>query len=64
MSLPALSHFLDIESLSPDQFWALLRLAKHLKDERAELGQNEPILAGKSLALLFQKPSLRTPRQL
>lgn len=60
MKIPALSHFLDIATLSDDQFWGLLRLAKELKEERTRLGQNAPILAGKSLALLFQKPSLRT----
>ena len=60
MSIPALSHFLDIESVTSEQFWALLRLAKELKEARARLGQNEPILAGKSLAMVFTKPSLRT----
>ena len=60
MAIPAFNHFLDLADLSKDQFWGLLRLAKHLKDERKERGANEPILAGKSLALLFQKPSLRT----
>ncbi len=55
-----LTNFLDIPSLSTDQFWGLLRLAKRLKDERREQGQNEPILAGKALAMVFQKPSLRT----
>ncbi|MBX3054290.1 MAG: ornithine carbamoyltransferase [Caldilineaceae bacterium] len=60
MAIPAFNHFLDLAELSSDQFWGLLRLAKRLKDERREKGANEPILAGKSLALLFQKPSLRT----
>ncbi|MCB0046411.1 MAG: ornithine carbamoyltransferase [Caldilineaceae bacterium] len=60
MSIPALTHFVDIQSLSKEQFWGLLELAKELKDERRRLGQNAPILAGKSLALLFQKASLRT----
>lgn len=60
MPLPALSHFLTIGDLSSEQFWALLRLAKELKAERAEQGRNQPILADKSLALVFQKPSLRT----
>ncbi len=60
MTIPSLSHFVDIQSLSSDQFWGLLRLARELKDERNRLGLNAPILAGKSLALLFQKPSLRT----
>jgi ornithine carbamoyltransferase len=60
MSIPALVHYLDIESVTTEQFWGLLRLAKELKEARARLGQNVPILAGKSLALVFQKPSLRT----
>jgi ornithine carbamoyltransferase len=60
MTIPSLSHFADIQSLSNDQFWGLLRLARELKEERNRLGQNAPILEGKSLALLFQKPSLRT----
>jgi ornithine carbamoyltransferase len=59
-TIPALKHFLDIQELSSAQFWGLLRLARRLKDERAQRGQNEPILAGKSLAMIFQKPSLRT----
>jgi ornithine carbamoyltransferase len=60
MAIPALQHFLDIATVSDDQFWGLLRLARELKEARTRLGQNAPILAGKSLALLFQKPSLRT----
>lgn len=60
MSIPSLTHYLDVESVTPEQFWGLLHLAKELKESRTRLGQNVPILAGKSLALLFQKPSLRT----
>jgi len=55
-----LDHFLDLKSLSSEQFWGLLRLAKKLKDERIQNGFNEPILSNKSLAMIFQKPSLRT----
>uniref|UniRef100_A0A7C1JUA7 Ornithine carbamoyltransferase n=1 Tax=Caldilinea aerophila TaxID=133453 RepID=A0A7C1JUA7_9CHLR len=58
--IPALSDFIDLQHVTSDQFWGLLRLARELKEERTRLGQNAPILAGKSLALLFQKPSLRT----
>jgi ornithine carbamoyltransferase len=60
MSIPPLTHFVDIEPVTSQQFWALLRLAKELKDERMRFGGNSPILAGKALALLFEKPSLRT----
>jgi ornithine carbamoyltransferase len=59
-AIPPLAHFLDMDSLSPEQVWGLLRLAQELKDERRRLGVNAPVLANKSLALLFQKPSLRT----
>ncbi|HAJ38317.1 MAG TPA: ornithine carbamoyltransferase [Chloroflexi bacterium] len=58
--IPPLSDFLDLQHITSDQFWGLLRLARELKEERNRLGQNAPILAGKSLALIFQKPSLRT----
>ncbi|HXF62702.1 MAG TPA: ornithine carbamoyltransferase [Caldilineaceae bacterium] len=60
MAIPALAHFVDLETVSPEQFCGLLRLAKELKEERARLGRNAPVLAGKSLAMVFQKPSLRT----
>ena len=58
--IPALSDFVDLQHVTSEQFWGLLRLARELKEERNRLGQNAPILTGKSLALLFQKPSLRT----
>ncbi len=60
MSVPALSHFTGINDLSSEQFWGLLKLARQLKDEWTQGRGNEPILAGKSLAMLFEKPSLRT----
>lgn len=60
MPIPALSHFLDLESVSSAQLWGLMRLAQELKAERGRIGHNMPILEHKSLALLFQKPSLRT----
>jgi len=60
VSVPPLSHFTGISDLSSEQFWGLLKLARKLKDEWTQSGGNEPILAGKSLAMLFEKPSLRT----
>lgn len=59
-TIPALKHFLDIHALTDAQFWALLQLARQLKDERTRTGHNVPILADKSLAMIFEKPSLRT----
>ena len=51
--------FLDIIDYSPEELQALLNLAIHLKAEYFT-GGNEPVLKGKTLAMIFQKPSLRT----
>ena len=52
-------HLLTLADLSTEEVWRLLELARGLKQEwRA--GGNRPLLAGKTLALVFQKPSLRT----
>lgn len=54
-----MNHYVSIADLAPAQFRALLDLAKELKDEWAG-GGNRPLLKGKTLGMLFQKPSLRT----
>jgi len=59
-TIPALTHFLDIHALTNDHFWGLLRLARQLKEERLQTGRNQPLLANKALAMIFEKPSLRT----
>ncbi|WP_442891857.1 ornithine carbamoyltransferase [Aggregatilinea sp.] len=52
-------HFLELADWTSSDLWDMLRLAVDLKEEwRA--GGNEPILKGKALAMVFQKPSLRT----
>jgi ornithine carbamoyltransferase len=48
-----------LADLSPDQIRHWLDLALELKREY-RAGGNRPLLAGKSLAMVFQKPSLRT----
>jgi len=53
-------HFLSIADLSSDEIWAILDKARALKDERQKTGENEPLLQGKTLGMVFQKPSLRT----
>jgi ornithine carbamoyltransferase len=58
--IPPLRHFIDLNELTTEQFWGLLRLAKTLKDERMTTGRNMPVLANKALAMIFEKPSLRT----
>lgn len=54
-----MKHFLNLAALSPKEIQELLTIAQELKDAWRK-GGNEPILKGKSLALVFQKPSLRT----
>ena len=54
-----MDHFLDLSDLTPDQFRGLLKLAVDLKQEWKE-GGNRPLLGGKTLGMIFQKPSLRT----
>ena len=51
--------FLAIADHSPDEIRHLLDLAVKLKAEYQK-GGNKPILKGKALAMVFQKPSLRT----
>ena len=54
-----MKHFLELASCSSGELRALIEEAVRLKsDWRA--GQNKPILRGKTLGMIFQKPSLRT----
>jgi ornithine carbamoyltransferase len=52
-------HFLHIADYTPKELQYLLDLAVQLKKERAR-GGNKPVLKGKVLGMVFQKPSLRT----
>lgn len=52
-------HFLTLSDFSTSEIEGLLRLAERLKREWKR-GGNKPVLAGQTLALYFQKPSLRT----
>ncbi len=55
-----MQHFLTIADFSADELWQFLNKAKELKDELKHEGSNRPILKGKILGMIFQKPSLRT----
>jgi ornithine carbamoyltransferase len=50
---------LCVADLGSDEIWQILNTARDLKAEWKS-GGNKPILAGQSLALIFEKPSLRT----
>lgn len=54
-----IKHFLDLADWSSPAIRDLLDLAIQLKAEWQQ-GGNQPILRGKTLAMVFQKPSLRT----
>ena len=54
-----MKHFLDIADFSGDEIQNMLNLALKLKAEYKE-GHFRPMLKNKVLAMVFQKPSLRT----
>ena len=54
-----MQHFLATSDFSAAELWSFLNKAKELKAE-LRAGGNAPILKGKVLGMIFQKPSLRT----
>jgi ornithine carbamoyltransferase len=50
---------LRIADLAPEEFEAILGIAARLKAE-LRAGRPHPLLAGRTLAMIFEKPSLRT----
>ena len=54
-----MKHFLDIADFTSEEIQGLLTLATRLKAEQKR-GESRPLLKGKVLAMVFQKPSLRT----
>lgn len=55
-----MNHFVSIAEHSPDVLRHTLDVAKRLKKQLKETGRNDTIFAGKTAALIFEKPSLRT----
>jgi ornithine carbamoyltransferase len=51
--------FLHVSDYSPEELQYLLNLAARLKKEH-QRGGNKPVLKGRALGMVFQKPSLRT----
>ena len=54
-----MEHFLAVSDFSAAELWQFLNKAQELKQE-LKAGGNRPILKGKILGMIFQKPSLRT----
>lgn len=52
--------FISIASYSTEALEHMLAVAARLKKQLKETGRNDPLLAGKVGALIFEKPSLRT----
>jgi len=55
-----MKHFVSIAAWSVAELEHALEVADHLKKQHRETGRNDPILVGKTLAMIFEKPSLRT----
>src|SRR5205809_5876436 len=52
-------NFVSIADFSLDEIWQVWTLAQELK-RKQKMGEPHRILEGKQLAMIFQKPSLRT----
>jgi ornithine carbamoyltransferase len=52
-------HFTNLTTITPQEFSDYLAVARYLKARRAQ-GIPEQVMAGKTLACIFEKPSLRT----
>ena len=52
-------HFLDLDQVDPKTLRQILDHGKAMKKQRANGGHEKP-LAGKTLAMIFEKPSTRT----
>jgi ornithine carbamoyltransferase len=55
-----MNHFIDISETSLEDLNHVLDVAARLKRHLKQTGRNEFLLAGKTLAMIFEKPSLRT----
>jgi ornithine carbamoyltransferase len=55
-----MKHFISIAEHSVEFLNQTLDTASRLKKQLKSTGRNDPILAGKTAALIFEKPSLRT----
>src|SRR3954462_6502898 len=53
-------HFISVSDHSSEELRHVLNVAKRLKHRLKTTGRNDSLLAGKTLAMIFEKPSLRT----
>lgn len=55
-----MKHFVTLSEWSTDELRHLLDVAHKLKSQLRTIGRNDTLMAGKTLAMIFEKPSLRT----
>jgi ornithine carbamoyltransferase len=55
-----MTHFIDISDCTAEDLRHLMDVSLRLKQQYRQTGHNDPILADKTLAMIFEKPSLRT----
>ncbi len=55
-----MKHFISLTESTPAELRHVLDVARNLKQQYKSIGKNAPVLASKTLAMIFEKPSLRT----
>ena len=60
MSANAIRHFLDLTDIPPDELRAMIKASRAMKDRLKKGGAAAKALAGKTIAMIFDKPSTRT----
>ena len=55
-----MKHFVTLSDWSTTELRHLLDVAHKLKRQLNDIGKNDTLMAGKTLAMIFEKPSLRT----
>src|SRR5258706_6547565 len=55
-----MKHFISIADHTTEELRHVLDVAKRFKKQHKETGRNDPLLVGRTLAMIFEKPSLRT----
>jgi ornithine carbamoyltransferase len=55
-----MKHFTSLATCTPAELRHVLDVAQQLKHQLKLTGKNDPLLAGQTLAMIFEKPSLRT----
>jgi ornithine carbamoyltransferase len=55
-----MKHFISISDNNREDLEHVLDVAGRLKKQYLTTGRNDPVLAGRTLAMIFEKPSLRT----